>query len=299
MVNISTTENISQDEYKFNLEDPIKKGIKESKNRIDYIVLTKGVPLRIGDNGGYGVDSRISGMLQPERMIRQLNEEQIRGAVSPYFEKDEPFRSDKFRMYLVTRLDGYTVLDVKNLIDNSLAAKPVDGPFFIDKMASAEGGYAQMQSFMDQAYDLMRERKDRTWDIQVDRSAEFIEPGRPLMGYVSWGSNDKAFNATRYKSLRFLPGSIVETFVSTSARTFRPATSGQSLIADLIANGATAVKGYASEPYTFALAQPQILFDRYTKGYNMAESFYMASPMMNWKDIVVGDPLCAPYAKTR
>ena len=59
----------------------------------------------------------------------------------------------------------------------------------------------------------------------------------------------------------------------------------------------TGVKGYVSEPYTFALAKPDILFDRYTNGMNLAESFYAASQFLKWKDVVIGDPLCDPYRK--
>jgi hypothetical protein len=57
----------------------------------------------------------------------------------------------------------------------------------------------------------------------------------------------------------------------------------------------TGVKGYVYEPYTTALAHADILFDRYTHGYNLAESFYAASNYVHWRDIVLGDPLCAPY----
>jgi uncharacterized protein (TIGR03790 family) len=117
------------------------------------------------------------------------------------------------------------------------------------------------------------------------------------MGYASWGSNDGAFSLDAYRRLRFQPGSIAETFVSTSGRTFRRTSGGQSLVADLIEQGLTGVKAYVSEPFTVALAKPEILFDRYTSGYNLAESFYMASPLAGWKDIVVGDPLCRPYPR--
>jgi uncharacterized protein (TIGR03790 family) len=120
-----------------------------------------------------------------------------------------------------------------------------------------------------------------------------------LAGYFSWGSNDAAFEIATYRSLRFLPGAIVETAVSTSGRTFRPSAGGQSLVADLISGGATGAKGYVSEPLTFALCRADILFDRYVSGYNLAESFYMASPLLQWKDVVVGDPLCAPYSAGR
>ena len=134
--------------------------------------------------------------------------------------------------------------------------------------------------------------------VVLDTAGPFASSAKPLAGYVSWGSNDGAYDAGVYRSLRFLPGAIAETYVSTSGRTFRdPKAPGQSLVGDLVAQGVTGVKGYVSEPYTLALAKADILLDRYTSGRNLAESFYAASPVTHWKDVVIGDPLCAPYRK--
>ncbi len=95
----------------------------------------------------------------------------------------------------------------------------------------------------------------------------------------------------------WVPGSIAETFVSTGGRSFTYGTwYGQSLVADLLRDGVTGVKGYVYEPFLTAIAHPDILFDRYTDGYNLAESYYMASNFIGWMDVVVGDPKMAPYA---
>jgi hypothetical protein len=75
-----------------------------------------------------------------------------------------------------------------------------------------------------------------------------------LMGYCSWGSNDPKFDEKGYLMLRFNPGAIAETAVSTSARTFLPTSGGQSLIADLIHGRVTGVKGYCDEPLLQAIA---------------------------------------------
>jgi len=99
--------------------------------------------------------------------------------------------------------------------------------------------------------------------------------------------------------LSFSPGAIAETAVSTGARTFLPTTGGQSLIVDLIACHVTGVKGYCDEPLLQAVASPTVLFDRYTSGWNLAESFYAASRFVGWEDIIIGDPLCTPYAKRK
>lgn len=292
-ISVSTTENVDQGEYEVGIQNPIKAAIKASKTRIDYIVLTKGTPIRLKDNNGYSVDAFLAAMNLPVEPIKELKEDEIRRSVNPFYRSTESFRSDKFNLYLVTRLTGYTTEDAKRLIDNSVNAKKVDGPFFFDMAANRNtGGYLEMNNLLKSANEVL---KKKGYDSQIDTDNEFILPARPLMGYCSWGSNDGAFNLDTYRRIKFLPGSICETFVSTSGRTFDPTTGGQSLIADLISNGVTGVKGYVSEPYTFALAEPDILFDHYTSGFNLAESFYAASKIIKWKDIVIGDPLCNPY----
>ncbi|NIP33921.1 MAG: hypothetical protein GWN18_03175, partial [Thermoplasmata archaeon] len=67
------------------------------------------------------------------------------------------------------------------------------------------------------------------------------------------------------------------------------------MIADLIAENVTGVKGYVYEPFLSAIAHPDILFERYTAGFNHAESYRMASQYLGWMGVVVGDPKCSPY----
>jgi uncharacterized protein (TIGR03790 family) len=126
---------------------------------------------------------------------------------------------------------------------------------------------------------------------------QFVGRKSELAGYASWGSNDPKFDAAGYLNLRFAPGAIAETAVSTSARTFLPTTGGQSLIVDLVSARVTGAKGYCDEPLLQAVASPTVLFDRYTSGWTLAESFYAASRFVGWEDIVIGDPLCSPYGK--
>ncbi len=119
------------------------------------------------------------------------------------------------------------------------------------------------------------------------------------MGYYRLGSNDNKYTYAEFKKLRFLPGSIAELAVSVSAFTLKPVIEPNkkipAYIVYLIQQGATGVKGYVYEPYTPALAVADILFERYTKGRNLAESFYAASRFIYWQDLIIGDPLCAPY----
>jgi hypothetical protein len=70
---------------------------------------------------------------------------------------------------------------------------------------------------------------------------------------------------------------------------------GQSLIADIIAEGASAAKGYTDEPYATSMAHIDILVDRYTRGFTMAESFYAASRWAGWRQVIIGDPKMKLY----
>lgn len=284
-ISVKAEEEVTSDEFQSNVLDPVRRAVKDAKNRIDYIVLTKGVPIRVREKG-FSVDSLLAAMDLQDTNAQRPN---------PYFLKSESFSSEKFGMYLVTRLDGYTAGDAKALVERSLAAKPARGPFLFDEADNRRtGSYNEIQKRLAASQRLLAAKG---LQARLDTQKEFVSPAEPLAGYVSWGSNDGAFDLAKYRSIKFLPGAVCETFVSTSARTFLPTEGGQSLIADLIKGGVTGVKGYVSEPYTFALAKPDVLFDRYTDGRNLAESFYAASPVIHWKDVVIGDPLCAPYAK--
>src|SRR5688500_5003524 len=126
-LSLPADEEIQRSVYVSQIERPIAQWLSEenAQDRILYIVLTKGVPLRIagstGDNATVSsVDSELTllyrkaagGFISPSGAIR-----------NPYYLGDQPIASVKpfshrdHDIYLVARLDGYTVADVKALID--------------------------------------------------------------------------------------------------------------------------------------------------------------------------------------
>jgi len=270
------------------IEKPVREHLRRLRNEVDFIVLTRGIPIktRHGPRGGYSVDSLLAAM-ELGRHAGPL--------ANPYFNRREPFSSRRYGLYLVTRLTGYTRAQAIRLVDRSLSARPEHGLFlFHTGPGHQQKGFRHINQAMIRADQLLRQRG---LESELSPGPLFHGPRVGLMGYYSWGSNDKRFDRRSYRGLRFLPGAIAETAVSTSARTFADRNApGQSLIGDLIAQGAAGAKGYVSEPFTTAMARADILFERYTTGFTLAESFYMASPQVRWKDLVVGDPLCAPYA---
>lgn len=301
-----TTDNVPPNQFEADILSPIKKFVEKNPN-IEYIVFTKGTPIRILDDGGNSVDAMVAAMnldVAPVKMkvgsfgFDEDPEPAFKRTANPFYGSKERFSRAKHKLFLVTRLTGYTFVDVIKLIDNSLNAKPLKGPILLDSQPrfGPGSGYWVMEESMAKANMVLTQQN---LDVYFEKTENFTAGKGKLMGYSSWGSNDAKFDPVAYSQLRFFPGAIAETFVSTSGRTFDPTTGGQSLIADLIKQGVTGVKGYVSEPFTIALCRSEILFDRYWNGFNLAESFYAASPLIKWKDIVIGDPLCRPFKSSK
>jgi uncharacterized protein (TIGR03790 family) len=286
----------------------ISRGLADSLN---YLVTTKGLPLRV-DRGGTGGDvNSKSASVDAELMLILGQWKSHIGAATllasptsvltqPFYGKNERYRrknlipgqTTSYDLYLVTRLTGLTKEDVFALIDRS-------GPHTLVNKDSAVVVLDQDPTPIDARYNFTMETAattlaQRGWRHLLNKDSVFVTQQKYVLGYVSWGSNDD--HHTKYAtsgspSNQWSRASIAETYVSTSARNFVPGdTRGQSRIADLIAEGCTGASGYVFEPFSLAMTWVDILFERYTNGYNLAESFYMANPTMSWMAIVVGDP---------
>jgi uncharacterized protein (TIGR03790 family) len=290
-------------------------------------MLTKGVPIRVTHVPGLGfgdnrtsLDSCLAALdygSKPGAKKIELHDTGFNGSayVNPFWNSAQRFSRAKFGFVLVTRLDGYTVDDAKSLVTWSVASDSSHpkGMFLLDACKGFGFGDVQRQPLpptadgmviSELAYgewnaDILKaagQLKAKGLDTMLDSEDAFVGGIGNLIGYVSWGSNDQHFDASAYHLLRFAPGGIAETAVSTSARTFLPTQGGQSLIADLVHQRACGAKGYCDEPLLQAVASPTILFDRYSRGWTLAESYFAASRFIGWEDIVLGDPLCAPFA---
>jgi len=287
----------------------------QAQDRILFIVLTKGIPLRI--NGGSQPSSAASVDSELSVLYLRMTGAKVETAgplPNPYFLGDrpmseaKPFTRDAFSLYLVTRLDGFTVKDVLGLIDRG-SAPSRDGRFILDeKLAFTDVGNVWLRQAAERlkALGLSGDR------VLLDESGAVITDQVDVLGYYSWGSNDHAIRQ-RHFGLTFKPGAIGGMFVSTDGRTFREppanwtlanwndsttwfAGSPQSLAGDLIRDGITGVSGHVAEPLLGNTIRPNILFPAYVAGFSLAEAFYLAMPSVSWMTVVVGDPFCAPFA---
>lgn len=315
-IRTSAEDEIQPADFQNQIHTPIASWLTRhfAQDRILYIVLTKGIPLRIagspGNKGtGASVDSELTLLY---RRLAGRNEPTAGPAPNPYFlgddavDKARQFSHKDFDIYLVGRLDGYSAADIYKLIDNGFAPGK-EGKILLDgKSSSKEGGDLWLQQTASTLKTLGFE--DR---VVFDDTGKVLQGYTDVLGYYSWGSNDPAI-VIRNFGMQFTPGALAGMFVSSDGRTFKEppadwnigtwkdpdthfAGSPQSLAGDLIREGVTGIAAYVSEPFLQATVRPDILFPEYLTGFNLVESYYLAMPYLSWQAVVVGDPLCAPF----
>lgn len=330
----ATNETIDVNSYRELIEKPIRLFLQKNP-KINYIVLTKGIPIRVvggetGEAWDFGSQSIMAAKASVDGTLAALGYDTIPGAVkvtfndpsgqavgvawlNRYWNVNEPFSHKKFGGYLVTRLDGFTEADALALTQRALSAErgiaggsillDIEPDFGVDDPSTQPAPIVntlitQESPFSSWNADMLyagNALMARGIPVTLDSNEEFVGGLSNLMGYFSWGSNDDHFSQAAYNSLSFAPGAVGDTAVSTSASSMLPPGSGQSAIGDLIAQGITGVKGYIDEPLLQAISSPTIVLDRYTRGFTLAESFYSGSHFLGWTDLVIGDPLSHPY----
>jgi uncharacterized protein (TIGR03790 family) len=306
-ITVPEQEEISWQVYQSEVEAAVAACLKsrDLKDRILYIVTTKGVPLKIAGSGGRrgdaaSVDSELTLLYQ---RLGGQSPSTAGPARNPFFGRlTDRFEHPAFPIYLVTRLDGYTFDDVRGIIDRSLQAR--NRGFFVIDLSS--GGNDEGNLWLRAAANALPAGR-----VLLEQSRAVVYEAKDVIGYAAWGSNDdqRQKEGRRQLGFRWLPGAIATEYVSTDGRTFEEppdswtisdgrgpngsfAGSSQSLTADYIAEGATAASGHVYEPFLQFTPRPQYLFPAYFSGRNLAESFYVAIPALSWMNVVVGDPLC-------
>ena len=314
------TEQITRTEFDRDLQTPIAKWLasRASQDRILYIVLTRGIPLRIAGTAGRtgtvaSVDSELTLLYRRMTGITVSTSGPI---ANPYYagaagiETLKPLTHRTQDIYMVTRLDGFSVKDALGLVDRGVSPSK-DGRILLDAIPTTPARDPRM-TWLDTAATRLREAGlgDR---VVYETTSRALQNETGVLGYYSWGSNDPSLTA-RTPGLTFVPGALASMFLSSDARTFMPppaswtpgrlngprdyAGSSQSLSGDLIRSGATGVAGQVAEPYLDGAVRADILFPAYLAGFNLAEAFYFSTPYVSWQTVIVGDPLCAPFRAT-
>ncbi len=267
-IRTSETESVTRDAFEREILRPVADCLRKNslQDSILYLVTTRGVPSTI-ENSLVSVDSELA--LTYRYMVTGIFPSQTR-IENPYFTvsgNPRPFLRRDFDIYLVTRLTS------TDLVDRALSAQ-AGGDFYFDLVSpqpSTESDWAQ------QAAALLKKAGHKA---TVEDSAREPQNAPALQGYASRRSLDAP-------NVQWQPGAIAIVLDKDAGRAAWSYVTG----------GVTGFGSYVADPLQDGYFRPQILFPAYTSGFNLAESYYASCRYLGWRQVVIGDPLAAPYAK--
>ena len=265
-IQTSSDDAIERDAYVRTIEQPLGVAIKRAglQDRLLYLVLTKGVPLRIvGTTGLSGTQASVDSELT--LLYRHLvgQSTPVEGKIdNPYYlgvreiGEARPFSHREHDIYLVTRIDAFTVDQALAVIDRAQApamgVRALEGHIVLDQRGVAGSG----DQWIEQAAKRLADQGQQS-RVVVETTPKPARDEKAVLGYYSWGASDLA-NRVRSVGIGFVPGSIAANLASFDARTFRQPPddwrptglpdkakwfegSGDALIGDLIRDGVTGV----------------------------------------------------------
>ena len=265
---------------------------------INYLVTTKGVPLKIDASCFDTIPSTFACASFDSELCLILSSDsnQIGGNShfsNSYFQANQNFSRENYGIYLVTRLTGYTKQDVFNLIDRSgfetgLNQSSAQAILDLNYCPSADSSY-----FADQ-YVLPTEAylNSISWNNQIHLDLDPYLNQTNVFAYHYYASGPIPNISLNYD---WTEGSIATMEVFGTAGTFDPAqiTNGNFGLADLISEGCTGGHGFVYGNFFSFIMDSETLLDYYLStvtDYNLAESFYASEPRVSWQAVVVGDP---------
>ena len=315
-LDVEPADQMSRAEYVARIQRPLAEWLEReaAHDRITYIVLTPGFPVRIAGTVGRtgtvaSVDSELAVLY---RVLTGASVGEVGPVRNPYFTNAPvdggwpAFDRAVHDIYLVTRLDGFTTADVMALLDRCTGAAP-GGRFVLDDRAPLD---VREHRWFASAAERLREAvgPDR---VVFDRTIPTVQGESDVMGFYSWASADPG-HRQRKVPLTFRPGAIAASLASTDARTFaeppdtwKPGSwqaretfykgSPEWLAGDLVRSGLSGVAANVIDPYGDGAVRPDVLFPAYVAGRTLGEAMYLAIPSVSWQTVVVGDPLCQPF----
>ncbi|OHE89449.1 MAG: hypothetical protein A3G75_09470 [Verrucomicrobia bacterium RIFCSPLOWO2_12_FULL_64_8] len=270
--------------------------------RLSYLVVCRGVPLRISHEPRYYADVRHFTNRPEFRTNRSAVDSELTLLAhttyninawlpNPLFLRERPPPIENEPVVKVARLDGPTYEQANRLVDLALAAERsgLMGRYYVEVRGPHSDGEQWLETAAERLAGL-------GFDGDVSRQGTTLPVTARLDApafYFGWYANDLA-GAMALDGFRFPPGAIALHIHSFSAQTLRSATSGW--CGPLVAHGVTATFGNVDEPYLQLTHLPHHLVRALAEGKSLGDAAYYALPALSWQSIVIGDPLYRPFA---
>lgn len=296
-LNMPLSYSISISDYLSTIHNPVKSFIQDNmlSDKILYLVTTKGVPVSVS---GRCVDDMLADIYNATADYMPAIED-IYNYPHPYYGSKKRF-TPQYSMLCVSRLDGPTSELVKSIIDKALYAEKHsyilnNGTMWLDDRNLNFNLYDSFYSFAERFIQTPAiVAKTNGINAQTDGTSSLfaINSCSDTLYYYGWYSYwnfKEVFNG--YLKVGSIAGHL------DSASFYSANNTGDNNWGiHLLSRGATAVYGAIIEPYTVTFPNGGIFYDRFFKGFNLAESYWSSTNTMRWRMMLIGDPLYNPYA---
>jgi uncharacterized protein (TIGR03790 family) len=281
-----------------------RRRVVPSGHRISYLVVCRGVPLKIDHDANLyvplppltdrGEFQTNAGAVDAElALLAAGNYPPAAFVPNPLFGKERPSVFDTAKVVKVSRLDGPSLGSALALIDAAVEGEKsgLIGRAYID----VGGPYPLGDQWFEEAAKLL---EAENFDLTVDRRSEtFSSVSRfdaPVL-YFGWYAADLN-GPFAQPDFRFPPGAVALHLHSYSARTL--SSGHQGWTAPLVARGVTATVGNVFEPYLDYTHHPHLLLRALLKGQTWGDAVYFSLRGLSWQAMSIGDPLYRPFKVT-
>ena len=299
---------------------------QQLKSRIKYIVLCKGIPLKVNPYVEYsGNNHYLRQMVSLDGLLCFLSQTDPNFSIlddifgtscddipNPYYNVDKNFdgnyrfKSDYFNYsdnyvsykinYLVSRLDGLTYDNVIALIDRG-AQPDMSGNnlFLLDAHQSSGLGVFALRRDATQAANYLN-AFNYNYILDLTDYIYYNCP-TPVIGYSSSGRHAGMPYYYNYLFTFDRPnGSIYNTYESYNAFYMDTLNlwnrqDNQGMITEWMGTEGSGGAGHVYEPTTSTISRDSIFFPLYSIGYSIVDAAYQGMPFLAYRNTVLGDPL--------
>ena len=307
-ISAPTTEEITRAQFT-TLQSTIETAITDAglEDSIKYIVLTKGMPLKIlptsGDTHTYtgdyaSVDSSLtilysSAIGSGKNVNPYYNSGNLTDLTYRFKENTFDLGGGEYLKFLVTRLDGYTVADVTGMIDRAYSADTSGTGYFV---LDGNSNIGILDSMSTVATSFTTLNKNFSPNPFSRGSTPITSLDDSVIGYVSYGKYSGLPSDYYNNTLDFtyLNGAVAATYESYNNWGYTQDASlydSHGQIAEFVESGGSGGIGHVYEPFAATVAQEKIWMVAYAAGYTWADAAYMSMPYIDWQHVVTGDPL--------
>jgi len=274
-------------------------------HRISYLVVMRGVPLRIDENEAWKPATLPPGIRAPVACNHAAVDAELALLASsgtpilayvpnPLYRQRRTPGSFADPVVRVARLDGPTPASVRALIDSAIAGERqgLAGRAYVDSGGPHPIGNGWLET-------VARQLAAAGYETDIDHAGATLPPlarfDAPAL-YFGWysGGIDGPFTVPGF---RFPPGAIAVHIHSFSAQSLR--NEKQFWCGPLVARGAAATLGNVFEPYLEATHHLDLFVEALLRGETFGAAAYYSLPALSWQAVALGDPLYRPFARSQ